>query len=72
MRVRAGLLPLLTVLVLSPTASAFQFPWSSKTSEPVKTSVNQPPPAVRPAGPERADRILVKKTERRLYLMERK
>lgn len=69
MRVRAGLLPLLTVLVLSPTASAFHFPWSSKSSEPVKPSVNQPQSSVRQVSPKRVDRILVKKTERRLYLM---
>lgn len=66
---RSGFLPLFILLVLSPAASAFQFPWSSKAAEPVKASVQAPAPTERRESPQRADRILVKKGERRLYLM---
>jgi murein L,D-transpeptidase YafK len=54
---------------LAPTASAFDVWWSSEAPEAVKTNVNQPDSAVRRASPGLNKRIVVKKSERRLYLM---
>ncbi len=69
MSYRAGLFSLLILLAVSQTVSAFHFPWSSKTAEAVKASVHQPDSALRLTSPGLADRIVVKKSERRLYLM---
>jgi murein L,D-transpeptidase YafK len=60
---------LLGVLAIPLSAQAFSFPWSDEGRQ----DASKPPPAAAPAQPQGeptvADKIVVKKAERRLYLM---
>ena len=62
-------LSLFVVLLLPLPALAFDFLGSFDTATPSKAGHTQPKPAARVSANGQVDRILVKKGERRLYLM---
>ncbi len=66
---RHRFLPLLAVLVLPLPAPAFDFLGWTDTAEPKKAADTQPKTVSRASAPGTVDRIVVKKGERRLYLM---
>lgn len=63
------LVPLLAILSLSLPTLAFDLPGGSGDSGPKEPPRTQAQPIPRPTGDGAVDRILVKKGERRLYLM---
>jgi murein L,D-transpeptidase YafK len=61
--------PLLVALILPLPALAFDILGSTETAEPSKAAYTPPKPAQRSSMNGPVDRIVVKKAERRLYLM---